>query len=290
MLKLGSRRYNLIAITAVALLYLGAVSVFWVGYSHAALLGFFFFAYLRGFGITAGFHRYFCHGSFRTSRLGQFLLAFLGAGAMAGSPLGWVATHLFHHRYSDQEEDFISPVHRGFWWTQLSLWAYYEHPWKLERVTKFDAFPEIQWLNRNWMLAPLLFACLTYGLGEGLQRFYPEWGTNGLQMLVWGFCLSTLYFYHLIGMVNSWCHLTGNKPFATKDNSRNNFLIGLLAMGEGWHNNHHRFPSSERQGLRWWEVDLSHYVLTLLSWVGLVSDLKQPQPEEISQAAAKNTG
>ncbi|MDX2469948.1 MAG: fatty acid desaturase [SAR324 cluster bacterium] len=124
----------------------------------------------------------------------------------------------------------------------------------------------------------------SYGLGEYLAHFYPQLGTTGLQMVVWAFCIANLYLFHIMGFVNSWCHLSGKQTFTTKDNSRNNFLVGLLALGEGWHNNHHRFPRSERQGLFWWQVDISHYILTVMSWLGLVYDIKQPTREEITKA------
>lgn len=260
----------------VALLYLGASLTFYTGVSLTAIIFFILFSYAKGFGTTAGFHRYFTHKSFKTSRFFQFVLAFLGSSALQGSVLSWTAVHKYHHKVSDSKEDFISPVQKGLFWTQFACWSFFPHSLDGKKINDFDSYPEILWLDRNWMLPGLLQIPVLYLLGYYLEIYFPSLNTSGLQLVVWGFFISTVYNYHLIGLVNGWCHLWGSKPYDTKDNSRNNFIIAILTMGEGWHNNHHRFPYSERQGIEWWQIDISHAILVFLSWFHIVYDLKEP--------------
>jgi len=269
---------NYKAILFVATIYLGCLGVFAVGYSPTALVVFLVVAHIRGFGVTAGLHRYFTHRSYQTSRAFQFILGFLGASALVGSPLTWSAFHQRHHRTSDTEEDPISPVHKGFFFTQFSAWAFIRPPdGRKPRLHAFDAYPEILWLERNWLLpAALLFAAL-YAGGELLAHYRPDLGTDGLQLLVWGGFIGTVYIWQVTALVNSWCHKWGKQPYDAGDNSRNSFIVGLLAMGEGWHNNHHKFPYSERQGIEWWQIDITHYILYLLSLVGVVKKMKGPK-------------
>lgn len=269
-------KLNVSAILFVTTLYLGCLGVIWVGYSPTALVVFLLVSHLRGFGVTGGYHRYFAHRTYKTSRLFQFSLGFLGASALVGSPLTWSAAHHLHHRIADTEQDLISPVRKGFFWTQLALWTFVRND-EAKRSHSFDDYPEIRWLERHWLAPGTLLFLGLFVLGELLAAYRPGWETSGPQLVVWGGFIGTAYIYQVTSLVSSWCHLWGSQPHETGDNSRNSFLVGLLALGEGWHNNHHRFPYSERQGIEWWQIDITHYVLYLLSRIGVVWELKSPK-------------
>jgi stearoyl-CoA desaturase (delta-9 desaturase) len=145
-------------------------------------------------------------------------------------------------------------------------------------------FPELRLLEKYNVFAPILLGVFTFYLGVFLNHYYPGLGTSGFQMLVWGFFISTVLVYHGTFCINSFTHLIGERRFKTTDQSRNNLLLALITLGEGWHNNHHFYPGSEQQGFYWWEIDISHYILTVFSWFGLVWDLRKP-PERVYQAA-----
>ncbi len=253
--------------------------VFVVGFSWVALGVAVGLYVLRMFAITAGYHRYFSHRAFRTSRFGQFCLAVIGASAAQRGPLWWAAHHRHHHEFSDQPEDIHSPTQRGFFWSHVG-WVLDRSNFatRLERVKDFSKFPELRFLDRFDIVAPTLLGISVFLLGVALETWAPGLGTNGWQMLVWGFVVSTIALYHGTFTVNSLAHVFGSRRFATKDTSRNSFLIALITLGEGWHNNHHHYPASARQGFYWWEFDVSFYILKALSAVGLVWDLR-PVPE-----------
>jgi stearoyl-CoA desaturase (Delta-9 desaturase) len=259
------------------LIHLGCLLVVWSGVSWAALIVCLVLYFVRMVGITVGYHRYFSHRSFKASRVFQFVLACLGASAAQQGPLWWAAHHRYHHQHPDTPSDIHSPVMQGFWWSH-SGWLFCP---EFNR-TKFRLVPdlikcfELRFINRFHWILPALLAGLLYVFGHLLERRVPGWNTSGFQMLVWGFFISTVLLYHGTFTVNSLAHLFGRRRFNTKDNSRNNFLVALITLGEGWHNNHHFQPSSARQGFYWWEVDVSHYIIRLLSSLGLVWDLVAP--------------
>jgi stearoyl-CoA desaturase (delta-9 desaturase) len=153
-----------------------------------------------------------------------------------------------------------------------------------ELVKDLTKFPELRWLDKYYMIPPALLGVFTYFLGAWLQTAHPELGTSGLQMLTWGFFISTVLTYHGTFCINSFTHLIGKRRFPSTDSSKNHWLLALITLGEGWHNNHHYYPGSERQGFYWWEIDISHYVLKVLSWMGLVWDLRTP-PQRVYEAA-----
>ncbi|MCO5167584.1 MAG: acyl-CoA desaturase [Planctomycetes bacterium] len=221
------------------------------------------------FGITAGYHRYFSHRSFRTSRAFQFVLALLGTLAIQKGVLWWAAHHRRHHRESDQEGDVHSPVRRGFWWSHV---GWIMSPDFME--TDFDGikdmarYPELRWLNQHFIL-PFVAMCV-------LVNF-----TLGFQYLVWGCFVSTICLWHATFCINSMAHLVGRRVYETTDQSRNNVLLALMTHGEGWHNNHHYYAASVRQGFRWWQIDLSYMVLCALEAFGIVWGLKRPSPEVV---------
>lgn len=260
--------------------HIGGLLAFLSGFSPIALLSCIGLYAVRMFAITAGYHRYFSHRSFRTSRAFQFALAWLGSSSAQKGPLWWASQHRHHHRYSDMEEDIHSPIMKGVWWAHAGwiLCRKYLRT-RLEAVPDWVKFPELRWLEK-WHLVPAVSTAVgLFGLGCLFHKFVPILHTNGWQMLGWGFFVSTVALYHGTFCINSLAHLIGKRRFATKDTSRNSFLLAMITLGEGWHNNHHRFPSSERQGYYWWEIDITHYALTVLSWFGLVWDLRRPPAE-----------
>lgn len=219
---------------------------------------------LRMFGITGGYHRYFSHRTYRTSRAFQFVMALLGAASMQKGPLWWAAHHRRHHRYSDQEGDLHSPGRQGFFWAHVGWILSTAHDeTDLQRVPDLAKYPELRWLDR-WHAVP----------GVALAAGLYLWG--GLPALVWGFFVSTVCCWHCTFMINSLTHMFGRRRYETKDDSRNSFLLAILTLGEGWHNNHHYWQSSTRNGFRWWEFDPTYYALRALALAGIVWDLKEP--------------
>ena len=257
------------------LLHIACFSVIWVGWSGfavgvaVALYG------VRMFAITGFYHRYFSHKTFRTSRFGQFVFAVVGSTAVQRGPIWWASMHRHHHAHSDRHEDAHSPLQHGFLWSHLG-WFLSERNFatRTERVKELAKFPELLFLDRFDVLIPVVFALSIYALGNWLESVAPELGTNGLQLLVWGFVISTVALYHATFSVNSLAHGWGSRRYATTDQSRNNFWIALFTLGEGWHNNHHHFPGSVKQGFYWWEIDFTYYGLRMLAAMGLIWDLR----------------
>jgi stearoyl-CoA desaturase (Delta-9 desaturase) len=265
-------------------LHAGCLGVFWVGVSTAALLAGTVLYAVRMFAVTAFYHRYFAHRTFRTSRALQFAFAVIGATSVQRGPLWWAAHHRNHHLHADTQLDPHSPNLRGFLWSHMGWFLTpqgFRTDWK--RIPDLARFPELRWLDRFDVAAPLALAVVLYGLGSWLEAARPELGTSGAQLLVWGFCISTVVLFHATVTINSLAHRFGTRSFETSDASRNNFWLALLTFGEGWHNNHHFYPGSARQGFRWWEVDLTYYALRLMQLCGLVQGLK-PVPARVRAA------
>jgi len=229
---------------------------------------------LRMFAITAFYHRYFSHKAFKTSRIAQFLFGALGATATQRGPIWWASHHRRHHVYSDKDKDIHSPRH-GFLWSHMGWFLCLKNFTTQEHcVRDLVKFPELVLLDRYDTLMPIIYAFLMLFLGQYLEQAYPELHTNGSQMLIWGYFVSSIFLIHCTLFVNSLAHILGNQRYETGDDSRNNWFIALLTMGEGWHNNHHHYPASARQGFFWWEIDISYYLLRLLSMFGIIWDLK----------------
>ena len=220
--------------------------------------------YVRMFGVTAGLHRYFSHRAYKTSRAFQFVLALLGSLSVQKGVLWWAANHRHHHKYSDQAEDIHSPTLRGFWWSHAGwiLSTRYEDT-KFEAIKDFARFPELVWLNKYFLVPPIAFFLGLFLMG-------------GLPWLLWGGLIPTVLLWHGTFTINSLSHIFGKRRYLTTDTSKNNWLLALITCGEGWHNNHHYHQNTANQGWFWWEVDFSFYALKVLSWVGLVSDLRMP--------------
>jgi len=262
-------------------LHVGCLLLFWTGVSGIAVVACFAFYCLRIFAISAGYHRYFSHRAYKTSRIFQFILALVGCMANQKGPLWWAAHHRYHHAHSDCETDIHSPGQHGFWWAHC-LWIFSLRYRKADQklVAQFTQFAELRLLDKYYLVPPLFAAALFFLFGVILNRVRPELQTSGLQMLAWGFFVSTVLVHHAIYSVNSIAHSLGSRRFNNADRSHNNLILALLTFGDGWHNNHHYYPRSARHGFYWWEIDLSHYVLKCLSYVGIVWDLQTP-PERI---------
>ena len=201
----------------------------------------------------------------------------------------WASHHVQHHLHSDAPGDPHSPSLSGFLGSHAG-WFMTGEGFKTRSkfVCDWSKFPELRFLNRFDWVPPLLFAALVYALGSFLGHFRPDLGTNGPQLLVWGFFISTICLYHATFTVNSLAHGWGTRRFATGDDSRNNWFIALLTLGEGWHNNHHHCPGAARQGFYWWEVDITYYGLFALSKLGLIWDL-QPVPARVLERRRVDT-
>jgi stearoyl-CoA desaturase (delta-9 desaturase) len=215
----------------------------------------------RMFFITGAYHRYFSHRSYKTSRWFQFVLAVGAESTAQKGVLWWAAHHRVHHKLSDQPGDLHSVRQAGFWWAHMG-WILSRdlEDTDLSRVKDLARYPELRWLNRHWYAPVLAVAVLTFAIGDWFG-------------LVWGFFLCQALTWHGTFTINSLSHLWGGRRYATTDDSRNNPVLALITLGEGWHNNHHHYQVSARQGFYWWEFDITYYVLRALAAVGLIWDL-----------------
>lgn len=267
-------------------LHLGVLAAFIVGVSWPAVVACLGFYWMRVFFITGFYHRYFSHRTFQTTRIFQAVMALLGTLGIQKGPLWWAGHHRFHHRHSDEEEDVHSPLKGGFWWAHIGwLLAYNRDDTRWEEVKDLVRFPELRWLDRWYFGSTLLYAGGTIALGFWLERAFPTTGVSWLQVFAWCFVVSTVMLLHTTYLINSGAHMWGSRRFPTKDTSRNNLFLALITLGEGWHNNHHRYPGSERNGFFWWEIDVTHYLLTALSWTGLIWDLRRPPAHVYDEGA-----
>ena len=255
---------HVIAVVGVA--YLGWS---WKGFALAIAL-----YYIRMFGVTGGYHRYFSHRTYRTSRAFQFFLAVLGQSSLQKGALWWAAHHRDHHKFSDTPKDPHSYRDFGFWQSHVG--------WILQKETEetnyknipdLARYPELRWLNK-WHVVP------------GVVLAVSLWLIGSWPALVWGFFVSTTLLWHGTFTINSLSHKFGNRRYETSDDSKNNWLLALITMGEGWHNNHHHYQRSCAQGFYWWEVVMTFYILKALSWVGLVWDI-QTAPAKVKDGTAK---
>ncbi len=271
----GADRIDWLRALPFIAMHLACLAVWWVGVSPIAVGVAVALYALRMFAITGFYHRYFSHRTFQTSRTVQFIFAAIGAASAQRGPLWWAAHHRSHHRHADTPADLHSPGQHGFWRSHAG-WFLTPQAFAtdLGRIPDLAKFPELRWLDRFDTLMPVLLAVALFFIGQALHRHAPGLGTNGWQMLVWGFFISTTVLFHATVTINSLAHRFGSRRFETRDDSRNNPWLALITFGEGWHNNHHFFPGSARQGFRWWEMDITYYGLRLLAALGLVRELK----------------
>ncbi|HYD99677.1 MAG TPA: acyl-CoA desaturase [Alphaproteobacteria bacterium] len=250
------------------LAHLACFAAIWTGVSwQAAAVAVGLYA-IRMFGICAGYHRYFSHRTYKTGRVFQFVLAFLAQSSAQRGVLWWAAKHRHHHKHSDQPADVHSPAQSGFFRAHVGwIFTRRHSETDYDSIRDFARFPELMWLDRHPYLPAFAMAGLAFALA----------GWSGL---VVGFFWSTVALYHATFAINSLAHVVGRRRYVTGDDSRNNWFLALITLGEGWHNNHHAYQSSVRQGFRWWEFDPTFYVLKALSWIGVVWDLHSP-PEAV---------
>lgn len=246
------------------LFHVACLGLLWSGVTSASVVLCIALYVARMVAITAGYHRYFSHRSFKTSRVGQFVLGFLCQTSAQRGVIWWAAKHRAHHKYSDTSRDPHSPRHRGFLFAHVG-WIFAPRAREADYgvVPDLTRYPELRWLDRQKYLPAIVLAVTT-------------WLAAGWPGLFVGFFLSTVLLYHCSFAINSLAHVAGKQRYLTGDDSRNSWWLALLTMGEGWHNNHHHFQSSTRQGFRWWEIDVTYYVVKLLSLVGLTWDVREP--------------
>ena len=264
-------------------LHLGCLAVFLVGFSWTSAVTAILLYLLRMFAITGFYHRYFSHRSFKTSRVVQFFFALLGNSSMQRGPLWWAATHRHHHKHSDEKIDAHSPVHHGFAWSHIGwLTSMKNFPTNYQVIPDLKKYPELVFLNRFDQIVPFIYGLIMISLGAILEIFAPSLNVTMWQFFVWTFFISTTVLLHGTLFINSLAHVWGNRRYETKDDSRNSFLLSIITLGEGWHNNHHRYPHSARQGFRAVEIDFTYYGLKALAWLGLIWDLK-PVPSKVKE-------
>lgn len=264
--------YFLYIFGGITILHLACFGAFWTGVHTIDWVVCFLLYFIRMFAITGGYHRYFSHRTYKTSRWFQFILAFVAQTSSQKGALWWAAHHREHHRESDTLNDVHSPVRKGFLYSHIGwLYRLQNDYTPYEKISDFSKYPELVFLNKNWLIPPV-----TLGVFIGLWL-----GWSGL---IVGFCLSTVLLWHGTFTINSLSHIYGYQDYYTGDHSKNNWLLSIITLGEGWHNNHHFYQSSTRQGFKWWQVDITYYILKLISWIGLVWDLREP-PAEVLAAA-----
>jgi stearoyl-CoA desaturase (delta-9 desaturase) len=276
------RDYEWLQAIPFVLVHLAVLGVIWTGVTPAAAITCGVLYLLRMWAVTAGYHRYFSHRTYKTGRVFQFILAFLAQTSAQKGALWWAAHHRHHHRHSDAPEDVHSPVQRGFWYAHLGWIFDNTSETDLSKVKDLARYPELRWLNRYYLLPPTVLAI-------GVSQLF---GWSGL---VVGFMLSTVLLWHGTFAINSLAHVIGRRRYATKDDSRNSVTLALLTLGEGWHNNHHYYPGSTRQGFRWWEIDVTYYVLRALAALRIVWDLREPparvfDAQPLASASASSPG
>jgi len=254
--------YSFGTVIPFVLLHVGCIAAFLVPFRWSWVALTLAMYAVRMFGITAGYHRYFSHRSYKLARGWQFLMAFLAETSGQKGVLWWAAHHRVHHRHADQDPDIHSPLKRGFWWAHVG-WVLSNEYDKYDPalIQDFGKYPELRWLDKHYLVPPVALVALLL-LGGGLGAF------------VWGFVVSTVLLFHGTFTINSVAHLWGSRRFDTADDSRNNFALAIITLGEGWHNNHHKFMYACQQGIRWWEVDVTYYALKMLNWLGVARDLR----------------
>lgn len=244
--------------------------------------------FIRMFFVTAGYHRYFSHNTYKTSRLFQFFLAFMAQTSAQKGVLWWAANHRVHHKHSDTDEDPHSANLFGFWYSHIGWIIGPDYTaTRYELIPEFAKYPELRWLNRNHLIPPLLLAIAVMLLG-GLVNggSVSAMFSHGLSTLLIGFFLSTVLLFHGVFSVNSLMHIYGKPRYETGDLSKNSWWLAFITLGEGWHNNHHYYQSSTRQGFFWWEYDITYYVIKIFSWLGLVWDIRDV-PRHIKYSKSK---
>jgi stearoyl-CoA desaturase (delta-9 desaturase) len=271
------------------LLHIGALVVFVIPFDLSLLYLLLITYFIRMFGMEGGYHQYFSHKSFKTSRLFQFILALIATSSGQRGVLWWAQKHRLHHKLSDTENDLHTPKYNSFWYSHIAwLWNKNNLDTELDKVKDLAKYPELLLLNKYHFVPPILFIVLLFIIGEYTNIISDN--IDGIQAVVWGFFVSTVLIFHFTLSINSVVHTRygGNRRFETNDNSKNNIILAIPTMGASWHNNHHRIASTAKAGFYWWEIDLTFYILKLLSIFNIVWELK-PVPPKIYYEAKKST-
>jgi len=284
---------RLVVMAAIILPFVGviaATALLWGWGFNWLYLGLLVVGYaLTGLGITVGFHRLFTHSSFETSAPVRFGLGVLGSMAVEGPVLVWVANHRKHHQHSDRDDDPHSPNGYGAGIVALLKGLYHAHVgWLLSYHSPNDVMryvPDLQKDKVVRVISRLFPLWVALGLLIPAAIAYAVTGTlmGAFLGFVWGGLARIFFVHHITWSVNSVCHLWGARPFKSHDHSRNNVLFGILAFGEGWHNNHHAFPTSARHGLWWWQIDTSYMIIRLMGWLGLARNIRVPSSDRIAR-------
>jgi stearoyl-CoA desaturase (Delta-9 desaturase) len=267
--------YNLWSIPGMLFIGVHAtcLAVFFVEFHWWCIALCFATFFIRKFGITGAYHRYFSHRSYKTSRWFQFVLAWTGGMSAQKGALWWAAHHRHHHKHSDTEEDVHSAKLEGFFWSHVGwIIAPDYNGYDVKSVQDLAKYPELRWLDKYHYVPPIVLATAIFF-------------TFGLPGLIWGFFVSTTILYHTTFAINSLCHMFGKQRYETGEASKNSWWLAILTLGEGWHNNHHHYPLSVRQGFFWYEIDISYYILLCLEKVGIVWDLKLPPKRLLTREA-----
>ena len=261
--RTADERVNWVSSIPFLLVHVLCFAAILTGVNTTAVVLFVVMYFGRAFFVTAAYHRYFSHKSYRLNRFWQFVFAFQAEATAQKGVLWWAANHRHHHRSSDTDQDLHTP-RKGFWWSHVG-WILSDKYKATDyaAIKDFARYPELRWLNKHEGMPPWIYGIAAFLIG----------GWSGL---VVGFFCSTVLLWHTTFLVNSAAHVFGRRRYETDDTSRNSLAIALLTGGEGWHNNHHHYQASARQGFFWWEVDFTYYVLVAMSWVGIVKDLKTP--------------
>ncbi len=292
-LPVADRVANLVVILLPFVALIGAMVYAWgwgLGWVEVAI---FVGMYLvTGLGVTIGYHRYFTHKSFETGPVMRAVLGIAGSMSIEGSIFRWVAFHRCHHQHSDHEADPHSPHGHGTGFMGVLKGAYRAHlGWMLDTsdkgleryvadLKKDRVTVVVSNLFPVWMALSLIIPAVIGGLVT------MSWG-GALLGFVWGGLVRVLVVHHATWSVNSVCHLWGTRAYKSHDESRNNPVVGVLALGEGWHNNHHAFPTSARHGLKWWQFDISWIVIRVMEKLGLVWKVRVPTKERLAAKAVK---
>jgi len=275
----GWRSYLRVTTVLFALVHLAAIAgavYFWSWGGVVLAIASYF---VRMVIVTAAYHRYFAHRSFKTSRAFQLVLAVLAQSAGQKGAIWWSSHHRWHHKHSDTPSDVHSARLRGFWYSHVGWVLRSEWNGTDEALVRdLSRYPELRFLNRTAMeVIPIAALGLAFLLLGGLHGF------------VWGFLVSSVLVWHGSFSINSFAHVFGRRRYATSDDSRNSWILAIATTGEGWHNNHHHYPSSARQGFRWWEIDVTYYVLWLLARTGIIWDMREPPAEVVAAPAPQSS-
>ena len=274
--RLARSGWSKLSIVPFVIFHVLPVLVIFTGVTRRAVIIAIVAYFVRLVAITGGYHRYFSHRTYRTGRVRQFLLAFVGLTAVQRGPLWWAGNHRAHHRYSDTERDPHSAA-RGFWWSHVGwiLSANYANT-NRALVQDLARYPELRFIDRHDWIGPWSLAVVCFLLG----------GWSGL---IVGFFISTIVLWHATFTINSLAHIWGRRPYATGDTSRNSLTLALLTLGEGWHNNHHHQPACTRQGFRWYQIDVTYYLLRLAGALKIVSHIKEPSAAALARNRSTRT-